>query len=186
MPAQNPVHDFIEAKARYTDFRSLIYEMAAQDFAALGIACREISFTDAMQADMWSKQWKSQEKIPIWEWVHQYHVSQGKNSIKRFDIAVCSNGALQALCYGMPTKRKLKLKLHTLARNPVNNPLSGMILNIVLSAAYDYAQLLGCREIWLMNPMNEKLVSIYQNRGYNTTRNCRGIATHLSLEVRYE
>lgn len=177
---------FIEAKERYAEFRELIYEMAEQEFAHLGIQCREISYSDAMQADAWSRQWKSREKTPIWEWVNQYQICQGKNSIKRFDLAVCANGNLQALCYGMPTKRKLTLKLHTLSRNPLNNPLTGEILKIVLSAAYDYAQLLNCKEIWLMEPMNEKLVTLYKKMGYDAQRNRFGLATHLSLEVLYE
>lgn len=181
-----PVESFLAAQSRYADLRELVYEVTDQEYGSLAISCREISFADAQLADSWRAQWREREKVPCWEWKDQYQTCHGNNGMKRFDIALHSAGQLWALCYGMPTKRKLTLKLHTLARNPVNNPLAGRILEIVLFAADAYARLLGCREIWLVEPMNERLVAQYQTAGYTAQRNRMGHVTHMIMEVAYD
>lgn len=183
MTTSSSVESFLDAKKRYADLRDLVYEVTNNEFASLAISCREISFADAQHADNWRGQWSDREKIPVWEWKAQYNTSHGNNGMKRFDIALCTGGQLWALCYGMPTKRKLTLKLHTLARNPASNPLAGRILEIVLFASDAYARLLGCREIWLVEPMNDQLVSLYQSVGYTAYKNRMGHVTHMVMEV---
>lgn len=86
----------------------------------------------------------------------------------------------------MPTSSKLTLRIHGIARNPLNNPLAGKVLDIMLFSANAYARILKCKEIWIIDPMNEILVNQYQKFGYMPFRDRAGVATHLTMKVRYE
>ena len=145
---------------------------------------REITYNDAVLADKWRAAWPQQQMRATWSWVDMYNRANGL--LKRFDIALIANGEPVALCYGVPSKKKVLLKLHTLGRKPYGNPLAGHVLDIVLFAASAYASLLGCEEIWLVAPMNEILVEKYQAFGYTPQRNKAGKVTHLFMKVNYE
>jgi hypothetical protein len=179
----NKIEALSEVKARYRALRTLVYEYTDSEFSGYGISCREISFSDAVVADRWTASWPDKQKQPCWQWVQQYDICNTSNRTKRFDLAVYHGGELYALCYGVPTKRKLTLKIHTLARKPGRNPLEGKILNIVLFAATAYAKLLGCREIWLVEPMNIRLVGLYERLGYVAHKNSIGHVTHMVMGV---
>ncbi len=181
-----PANTFDLVEARYQKLRNLVYIATKKAFPTLPINLREITFHDAMHADQWTKQWDSGAKRPIWSWVDMYNRYHAHNLLKRFDIALVANGNLIALCYGIPSKHKVFLKIHTVARKPDNNPLAGEVLNIVFFAAMAYAELIGSREIWLVKPMNETLVEKYQQYGYHPQRNKIGQVTHLSLKVNHE
>ncbi len=50
----------------------------------------------------------------------------------------------------------------------------------MLFAAVAYARLLDAKELWICNPMNDRLVSLYESIGYKAHTNSIGITTHLS------
>ncbi len=175
--------NFQDVKNHYILLRKIAYEQTEQEFSGNAISLREISFSDVVKADQWTNSWSEQQKRPIWSWRNMYHLYQGRNELKRFDLAVCSNGELAALCYGRPSKNKILLKIHCVARKPFNNPLTGKILDIVLFAAISYATLLGSQEIWLIEPMNLGLVKIYEKYGYTAQRNKSGVITHLAMRL---
>jgi hypothetical protein len=170
-----------ETKKHYQDLRQVVYEFSENEFRALGVKLSEISYSDTVEADNW--RWGDPEKTPYWEWGRLYHNYHTHSGVKRFDIAVRSQGKLCALCYGVPSRGKLILKLHALSRLPNNNPLSGNILSIVLFAADSYARVIGAQEMWLCNPMNKKLVSLYEGAGFTAHFNSSGITTHLSMRL---
>lgn len=177
---------FHAVDAKYQKLRNLVYSVTTQAFPHLPITLRAITFHDALLADQWSTQWSSRVKRPIWSWVDMYNTCQSKNLLKRFEIALNTNGKLVALCYGIPSKHKVLLKIHALARAPIDNPLAGDVLNILFFAAIAYAELIGSQEIWLVEPMNETLVEKYQRHGYEPVRNKLGVVTHLVLKVNHE
>ncbi len=177
---------FAEVKTRYMELRKMAYEFTKQQYFAYPVEFREIRYGDAVAADKWRAQWKEPNKRPIWSWVDMYHKYQGPNALKRFDMALVSGGNAVALCYGIPSKNKMILKIHTIARDPVANPLEGMVMEIILFAVNAYAGLLDSREVWLCEPMNALLVKKYEQFGYIPQTNKLGKVTHLSLEVRYE
>lgn len=181
MNAQGQKRTFRETIQHYNDLRDVVYEFAEQEFASLGAEFTEISFQDAVKADNW--RWTESKRQPIWLWKQMYRNYHSNAGIKRFDVAVKSNGELCALCYGVPNKRKLVLKLHLLSRKPDNNPFSGKIFSMVLYAADAYARLIGADEMWLCNPMNEELVDYYQQAGFTPHSNKLGRTTHLSLRI---
>ncbi len=98
---------------------------------------------------------------PNWEWAEMFDRYNSKQGVKRFEVAVWLSGTLCALCYGVPTRNKLILKIHALGRAPSNNPLAGKITDIVLISATFYARLLGSTEIWICEPMNARLIDLY-------------------------
>ena len=110
-----------------------------------------------------------------------YHSNSG---IKRFDLALHQEGKLQALCYGVPSPGKYILKLHALERSPIENPIRGKVLSIVLFAADAYARLIGAEELWLCNPASSSHVKMYSKAGFEPHFNNLGIATHLSLRLK--
>lgn len=76
------------------------------------------------------------------------------------------------------------LKIHALERKPVNNPLQGKVLTMILFAADAYANLLGSKELWICNPMNQALVQKYQGAGFKAHNNKLGQTSHLSLRIK--
>lgn len=174
-----------ETMVRYQRLRRLAHEFAEEHFKGLAIRLRDITYSDAVEADKWRDGWCDPQKKPSWEWTRLYNDYKTNAGTKRFDAALIANGKLCALCYGVPTSTKLTLKIHGIARNPVNNPLEGNVLEIMLYTADAYARILKCKEIWLVDPMNEILTQKYQEFGYAPVKNSSGITTHLRIEVHY-
>ncbi len=177
---------FSEVETRYRQLRGLVYTITQRAFPASPVTFRETTYNDAVRADQWQNQWEAKHKRPIWSWVDMVNRYHQYNLLKRFDIALVSSGELVALCYGLPSKNKVILKIHTIARKPNENPLSGNVLNMLFYAATAYASLLGSHEIWLVEPMNITLIEKYQQMGYTPQRNKAGKVTHLSIMVNYE
>ncbi len=175
-----------ETIRHYEDLRSVAHDFTEDEFKAYSVKLREIQYRDVVEADRWSDRWINSERIPTWNWERMYHDYRSNPGVKRFDVALSMNGVLSAICYGVPTRGKLTLKLHAISRKPDNNPLQGKVLTIILFAADAYARLLGCEELWICNPMNEKLIGLYKNAGYEANRNRLGVTTHLSMKLNYE
>jgi hypothetical protein len=172
-----------ETKKRYEKLRRIAHDFTEKEFKAHSVKLTEISHKDVVEADVWSGTWDDSSKIPTWEWKRMYEDYRSNTGLKRFDTALIMNGQLCALCYGVPTKSKLTLKIHAISRNPYNNPLKGKVLEIILFAANAYARLLGADELWICNPMNSKLVKVYERAGYEAKKNKLNITTHLSLRL---
>ncbi len=166
--------------------KSVTHEFTEEEFIDYSIKLRGIQYRDVLEADKWSGRWSDTDKIPIWNWERMYHDYHSHAGVKRFDVALSAGGVLSALCYGAPSRKKLTLKLHAISRRPYDNPLQGKILTIILFAADAYARLLGCEELWICNPMNEKLVDVYQKYGYVANKNRMGATTHLTMRLKYD
>ncbi|MEN9866340.1 MAG: hypothetical protein RL748_1930 [Pseudomonadota bacterium] len=180
---QGTIH---ETMVRYQRFRRLAHQFTEEKFKSHSIQLRDINYSDAVAADEWRREWADPQKTPNWEWTRLYNEYHTNAGAKRFDVALLTNGALYALCYGVPTSTKLTLKIHGIARNPTANPLEGHTLEIILFCATVYARILKCKEIWLCQPMNEALVRTYQKHGYTPCKDHTGVVTHLTLQVNYE
>lgn len=181
MSRPSGARSYKETITRYRDLRAAVYEFSENEFRALGAKFSEISYQDAIEADKW--RWGDESKAPIWEWTRLYRAYRSNSGVKRFDVAIRAHGKLCALCYGVPSRQKLVLKLHALSRLPNANPLAGNILSIVLFSADAYARLIGAQELWLCNPMNSHLVALYESVGFESHRNGIGVTTHLSMRI---
>lgn len=180
------VRSFHETISHYQQLRRAAHTFTEERFKDYAISMREITHADVVAADKWAANWADPKKKPDWQWCVLYQGYQSNTAIKRFDAAITVGGVLCALCYGIPTRAKLTLKIHTLARKPSNNPLGGQVRRMMLFAAFTYARLLDCKEIWLCNPMNEELVELYERAGYSASRNRFGKTTHLVMRLDYE
>jgi hypothetical protein len=67
---------------------------------------------------------------------------------------------------GLPSKKKLILRLHLIASRPIENRLKGKNFEIVLTAATAYGNIIGSKEIWLIDPLNEGVASHYAKYGF--------------------
>lgn len=173
------LRNYKETISYYADLRQTVYEFVQDEYSHLNISASGISYHDAIRADQWAGEWDNPSRIATWEWTKMYSDYQGHSGIKRFDLALKQGNRLLALCYGVPSKRKFILKLHAIERTPINNPLNGRILEIVLFAADSYAGLLGSKELWLCNPMSPAHVRMYSKAGFEPNSNSLGIVTHL-------
>ena len=181
--APNNAADLRAVAERYTDLRRQVYRFTESEFKHLSVEMSAISSQDAQDGDLWQDQWTDPQKRPIWTWTRMYRDYHGKRGIKRFDAALRSHGQLCALCYGIPSRKKLYLKLHALARAPHGNPLAGQVFRIMFFAATSYATLLGSQQLWLEHPQTEGVAQFYARFGFEIHRNAQGQATHLTRIV---
>ena len=184
MPANKKVErTFIETIRHYDQLRQAVYEFTEEEYQGYGVNLSEISRLDAIEADSWKALWKNPKRAAYWSWARLYNEYHTSSGIKRFDVAVKINGRLQILCYGVPSRKKLILKLHALERHPVNNPLSGKALELTLFAADAYARLIDAEELWLCNPVSSAHVKLYQKAGFDPVYNSQGEVTHLLARI---
>lgn len=168
---------FKETIYYYQELRNTLYEFIEDQFPS--IRAHEITFRDAQQADQWPGEWLKTARAASWQWTRLYSDYRSNAGIKRFDLALYQGGRLLALCYGVPSQKKLILKLHALERAPGANALSGRVVSVVLFAASAYARLLGSNELWLCNPVSDTHTRLYQKSGFEP------IAPHPGMPVKY-
>jgi hypothetical protein len=178
-----PPESLREAKIRYQQWRDFVYGSVTEEFADLGLEVGEISDQQAHEADEWNNTKQSSLRAVRWSWVEMRSRYQGKSRFKRFDMSVVKDGHLCILCYGVPSRGKMFLKIHALQGdfNAHLNPLRGAVVELVFRAAQIYAELLGAREIWICNPVNGRLVELYESQGFTAVVK-NGIVTHLFLK----
>ncbi|WP_020404973.1 hypothetical protein [Hahella ganghwensis] len=175
-----------ETISRYEALRQVVFEFAESEYSGYGLKFSEISYKDAQTAETWAGLWKNSSRAASWEWTRMYHSYHSNAGVKRFDIAIKHAGQLVALCYGVPSHRKMILKLHALERSPLTSQLNGMVLEIMLFAATAYARMLGSNELWLCEPVSPAHVRLYSKAGYEPKYNSAGNCTHLTMRLTYE
>ena len=149
----------------------------------MGVQAREISRDDATLADTWAYKWEKPNRMATWEWKQMYKDYHSSTGIKRFDIAIKAKGELLLLCYGVPNKSKLILKLHAIERSPCKNELRNKSVDIALYAADAYASLIGSKEIHLCNPVSPSHVRLYQSAGFEPKFDAKGNVPYLSMRL---
>jgi len=172
---------FAETLTHYRNLRLLSHQLTEQEYSHLGVRLSDIQLQDTLEADKWS--WSDPEKTPIWTWSRMYEAYRSARGAKRFDVALRAGGGLQALCYGIPSRRRLILKLHALSRSPLGNPLQGQVFQIVLFAAGTYASFLGSQELWLMHPQTDGVAQYYARFGFHYHRDRSGQITHMTTKL---
>ncbi len=182
------IRSYSETIDYYRQLRNLCYQHTLNEHknSLSAFTLDEISFGAAQMADGWKKTTENvyREHRSKWSWVVM--CNNYCNQPKRFDIAVWQGGQLCGLSYGVPTKRKTKLRLELIEASPLtNNPLRRQITTIITSSAINYAMLLGANELRMMSPANEKVVKYYKSFGYKPVRNRLGLTEYTSLELEY-
>ena len=81
-------------------------------------------------------------------------------------MAIWHKQTLCGLVVGGPSRRRIRLYVEGIEANPEENPLKSQIIPIALLASEQYAGVIGCEEIWLVEPA-EALTNLYIKAGYN-------------------
>ena len=175
----NTQRSYRETIKFYKDLREAVYEYIEEEYRSLGIRASEITHLDVYTAD----QWKSEGSRAFWGWQQMYADYHTHTGVKRFDLAIKLHGALQLLCYGVPSRRKLILKMHAIERSPKRYMLEEDAVEIALLAALTYADLLRSKEIWLCNPMSLAHVRYYRQYGFTPHQDAAGQIPYLTMRL---
>lgn len=113
--------------------------------------------------EAWQTQWRPiNERTPPeggWDWPDIW-TDRKRHNTELFHAAVWFGGRLSGLALGVPNKTAVVLEGVEGDPNS-DNPAKGLVLLTILEAATCYAQITGRQEIWLKEPANERLVSLY-------------------------
>ena len=168
-----------ETIRHYNELREAVYIFVEKRFQSQGIKACEVSHLDACAAD----KWVGEGGNTSWQWQQMYADYHTHAGIKRFDLAIKLHGILQLLCYGVPSRRKLILKLHAIERSPTEYRLADNAVSIALFAAFAYAELIESKEIWLCNPLSPAHVRLYQAHGFTARPDALGRIPYLTMRL---
>ena len=163
----------------YKELREAVHEFIEDEYRYLGIRASEITHLDACTAD----RWKCEGSRAFWQWQQMYADYHTHAGVKRFDLAIKLHGVLQLLCYGVPSRRKLILKMHAIERSPVRYTLEEDAVEIALLGALTYADLLRSKEIWLCNPVSPAHVRYYRQYGFTPHHDAAGLVPYLTMRL---
>ena len=118
----------------------------------------EIGFNAKIKAQGWNRSpsrrvdWNWREGLPDYAW----------RNPKRFELAIWyDQNFLCGLGLGRPTWSDSRLRLDFIEASPVTTPLTGLIVDIVVTAATIYCDVIGATQLRIMNPINEKVKDHY-------------------------
>lgn len=118
--------------------------------------------------DAWSKQWQPRRPLPDaedgWDW--DAIADKLARTPDRFDRSIWSESTLCGLAIGAPVKKGNSSYLGVLfiEGNPnPSHPLSGLVMPVVVQAAFYYAVALGLRHLRMLDPFPD-LVEYYVTR----------------------
>lgn len=157
-----PSHHQTEAK--YKDIRSIAMEAVQKRLPYADRPKIKLSKIDH-QALTEVNSWESLNRSVQWPWETGYHEYSAQNP-KRFELAIWHDKTLCSLSLGRPNASGSRLRLEFTEARPLENPLKGRIMPIVLSVAEVYGGLLGADEVRLIDPIDQKLVDYYSSFGY--------------------
>jgi len=100
------------------------------------------------------------ERLAKWDW--QAVEKTYRTHPKRFELAIWHREHfLAGASIGRPTWNGKKLRLDLIEANPTGSAISGIITEIVLTAANSYALAIGANQVRIIDPVNEKVRSHY-------------------------
>jgi hypothetical protein len=111
------------------------------------------------------KSWDIEKRYVNWDWPEQSKIVQGKRP-SYWEMAIWNKSSLCGLVLGSPSRRRSRLYIEGIEGAPTSHALKGHVLTIALLAAERYADLIGCDEVWIVNPESALLAS-YLRAGYN-------------------
>lgn len=117
----------------------------------------------------WPKYYDGETHYPIpVTWERLYHVYSQK--FAHFNVAIWQDlpdgKKLRGMAFGKPSKGKTHLTINWLERSPEVDYFSGGVLLPILSCAEEYAKLLGCKRVFIKDPIDE---NAYIRYGYYKT-----------------
>ena len=103
---------------------------------------------------------KSGTRRVAWNWDHV--IKKYKSHPKRFELSIWHKELfLCGATIGKPTCSGGKLRLDFIEASPIISPLSGLVVDIILTAGTAYARAIGATELRIMHPVNEAVRKLY-------------------------
>ncbi len=113
-----------------------------------------------------SKDWNSSKtRIKNWDWVEGYSIFKFRYP-KRFEMALWEAKSLIGLSMGRPTYQGTALRLDVVEASPSDLNDRPAIFEAVLLGYGIYARLINAKQIRIMNPVNERVKSYYEEYNY--------------------
>ena len=129
------------------------------------VSLRHIDTEALQQARIWEARRKGLGTAVPWSFANDYQAWSARHP-GRMDVATWSTTTLCGLAIGIPTKTGQSMRLDVIEANPDKTPLSGQVFNIAMIAFQAYARAIGATQIKIMRPLNQKLISLYQQQGF--------------------
>ncbi|MDP5150606.1 hypothetical protein [Rheinheimera baltica] len=162
----NQAHQYAENK-----YQSLRTQAIATAQASLPASFKDIvslRYIDAealQQAKIWEARRQGLGNAVPWSFANGYQDWSARRP-DRLDVATWNKTTLCGLAIGIPTKTGKSMRLDVIEANPDKTVLSGQVFNIAMTAFEAYADAIGANQIKIMRPVNQKLISLYQQKGF--------------------
>lgn len=117
----------------------------------------------------WSQHYDgdTHRSIPV-TWERLYH--SFANKLAHFNVAIWQDlpegRKLRGMAFGKPSRGKTHLTINWLERSPGPDFLEGGVLLPILSCAEQYAKLLGCKRVFIKDPVDK---TEFEKYGYVQT-----------------
>lgn len=154
---------------RYRARRQAAYDKTKETWADLPGPTSPIGLTQIGPAalDFWRDNWAASHPgshidgdFP-WEDA----VSNFRNNLNRFEVAIWSNDILCGLAIGRPSKGPDNVTIHLLERYWGANPFKGSIAAIAVDVADNYAKILEKQKVIIKYPV-DGAIPVYEKLGF--------------------
>ncbi|WP_036801909.1 hypothetical protein [Photobacterium marinum] len=153
----------LDAEQRYSNLRKLTVNAAQKklnkvsEYSEITLSCID---GKALKMAKW---WESSPDRQVdWDWIDGYSAFKFRYP-KRFELAIWHRGQLVSLSMGRPTYYGTSMRLDFIEANP---DVKGIrVFPATLFTMITYAELLGAREIRVINPINSEVKNYYESFG---------------------
>lgn len=129
------------------------------------VSLKNIDTEALQQARIWEARRQVLGTTVPWSFARSYPGWSSRHP-NRLDVATWSRTTLCGLAIGIPTKTGKSMRLDVIEANPDKTLLSGQVFTIAMTAFEAYADAIGATQIKIMRPLNQKLISLYQQQGF--------------------
>ncbi|QUX92069.1 hypothetical protein CYL31_11885 [Marinomonas sp. A3A] len=155
----------LDAERRYSIIRKEALAAATEIVQGSGKESMMLSEIDDQALDAFRFWTKSRTRVKDWDWIEGYNSFRFRYP-KRFEIALWDKSNLIGLSMGRPTYQGTALRLDVVEAAPSDLGDRPSIFDSVLVAYGIYARLLNAKQIRIMHPVNNEVISYYEKFGY--------------------
>jgi len=156
----------IDAEMRYGRLRREALKAAHETLISQNITNIKLD-TISSEALNASRLWDNSKSRQVnWDWFESYRSFKHRYP-KRFEMAIWDKKSLIGLSMGRPTYQGTALRLDFVEAAPLDLGERPSIIEYVLLGYDIYSRMLNAKQIRIMNPINNKVLSYYKKFGYS-------------------
>ena len=114
--------------------------------------------------EAFTSDWNHALRLVDWDWEDQQRRWRRRRP-SYWEMAIWHKQTLCGLVIGGPSRRRSRLYVEGIEGNPEPHPLKTHIVRVALLGSERYAEAIGCKEVWIVDPA-EGLLDLYKNFGY--------------------